>query len=150
MGVDVKALSRNIENALEDLDNDSRAVIVAAISENEALRKLLLEEKITPEDLVSHRDALDALVRLHQGRGSGVGDSPSSPLMKLGSPTGQSSFFSPTTRSSFADDYTSLYQCPNCGSSEAERSAYAVQAHDNFPDILKCKKCGNIWNSADV
>lgn len=166
--VDVMALCGQLEDTLESrCDADAQRLVLSAFGDSgdtgKALRRLVLEGKIIADDIVRHADNLATLARTRQRRpaniqfalnsppsldgGSGIG-SPTSPYdvyspNEDGAP-GSPSFGSPTGRTT-----TALFSCPHCGANDAYQSSYSVQAHDNMPDILRCKKCGQTWNVAE-
>jgi hypothetical protein len=127
-----------------------------------SLRRLMLEGKINADDIVKHTDDLPALVRSNQRRPPNIlthtpnltlsigvgGGSPTSPN-EVFSPNGEGTTGSPTFGSPTGRATTSLYTCPQCGANDAYQSSYTVQAHDNMPDILRCKKCGSTWNVSE-
>ncbi|KPI87331.1 hypothetical protein ABL78_3572 [Leptomonas seymouri] len=130
-------------------------------STGKSLRRLVLEGKINADDITKHADDLPALIRSNQRRppniltytsnfmNIGIGDgSPTSPN-EVFSPSGDGPTGSPTFGSPTGQAATSLYTCPQCGANDAYHSSYTVQAHDNMPDILRCKKCGSTWNVSD-
>lgn len=162
---DVVEVCHQLEEALEKrCDADAQMHILAAFgkdaSTGKSLRRLVLEGRITADDIVKHANDLPTLIRSHERRppnilthtsgfsmsfGSG---SPTSPN-EVFSPSGDGTTGSPTFGSPTGRTTTALYTCPHCGANDAYHSSYTVQAHDNMPDILLCKKCGMTWNVSD-
>lgn len=166
-GVKVVRLCKLVEDELTThCSADAQRLVLSQFSDEgntgKALRRLLLEGKITAEDVVKHTDDLPTLVRSNQRRPPNIlthtstlslnigigGGSPTSPN-EVFSPNGENTTGSPTFGSPTGRATTSLYTCPQCGANDAYQSSYTVQAHDNMPDILRCKKCGSTWNVAD-
>ncbi|AIO01585.1 hypothetical protein LPMP_332940 [Leishmania panamensis] len=159
--VDVMALCGTIEDALErSCDVDAQMLVLSVFGDagvtGKALRRLLLEGKIYVEDIIKNAGDLPSLVRRRQRCPPNlqlVSNSPTSQdRSDIGSPTspndddsaGSPIFGSPAGRTT-----TALYSCPHCGANDAYQSSYSVQAHDNLPDILRCKKCEQTWNVAE-
>lgn len=168
--VNVIEVCKEIENALKDNndDVDTRVMVLTSLGDpaNSDLRRALLDRHVLPRDLLQHASDLPALMRTTTRRGlrlaatgyaGGSNElntplSPFSPLSPMGvdggGGSGNTSFMSPTGTASPLTS-ASLYTCPNCGSQEAYRTMYSVQSHDNYPDILRCKRCNTTWNSAE-
>ncbi|CAC9534320.1 PWWP domain/TFIIS helical bundle-like domain containing protein [Leishmania donovani] len=165
--VDAMALCGAIEDALERrCDADAQMLVLSAFGDTgdtgKALRRLLLEGKIYVEDIINHTGNLPLLVRTRQRRPPNMQftfnppasqdrsdiDSPTSPYGAF-SPNDDGSTGSPTFGSPAGRTTTALYSCPHCGANDAYQRSYSVQAHDNMPDILRCKKCGQTWNVAE-
>ncbi|KPA84370.1 hypothetical protein ABB37_02364 [Leptomonas pyrrhocoris] len=163
----VVKLCKLIEAALmQHCSLDAQRLVLSAFgdegSTGKSLRRFVLEGKITADDIVKHADELPTLIRSNQRRPTNIlthtsnfsmnigvgGGSPTSPN-ELFSPIGDGSVGSPTFGSPTGRASTALYTCPQCGANDAYQSSYTVQAHDNMPDILRCKKCGSTWNVAD-
>lgn len=163
----VMKLCESIEEALlKHCSVDAQQLVLSVFSGEDStgksLRRLVLEGKVNADDVVQHADDLTTLVRSNQRRppsivthtsnfsmniGAGSG-SPTSPN-EVFSPNGEGATGSPTFGSPVGQATTSLYTCPQCGANDAYQSSYTVQAHDNMPDILRCKKCGSTWNVSD-
>lgn len=159
--VDVMALCQAIEEALDkNCDSDTQMLALSAFTDTtdagKSLRRLVVQGKIVAMDIVKHVSDLPGFVRQQLRRPSRIqlmsptsaGDamlSPTSPYEPFspndGDSTANPTFGSPTGKAS-----TTLYSCPHCGANDAYQSSYSVQAHDNMPDILTCKKCGQTWN----
>ncbi|KAG5495259.1 hypothetical protein JKF63_02314 [Porcisia hertigi] len=165
--VDAMALCRTLEDVLErHCDADAQMTVLSAFGDTgdtgKALRRLVLEGKIYAQDIITHTGNIPLLVRTRQRRppnihvtlnsptsmeGSGMG-SPTSPF-DVFSPKDDASNSSPVFGSPSGRTTTALYTCPHCGANDAYQSSYSVQAHDNLPDILRCKKCEQTWNMAE-
>ncbi|KAG5493717.1 hypothetical protein JIQ42_02091 [Leishmania sp. Namibia] len=165
--LDAVALCGAIEDALERrCDADAQMLVLSAFGDTgdtgKALRRLVLEGKMDVEDIIRHTGDLPLLVRARQRRPPKMEfdwNSPISPVRSgTGSPISPYGAFSPnddvsvgsfTFGSPAGRTTTALYSCPHCGANDAYESSYSVQAHDNMPDILRCKKCGQTWNAAE-
>ncbi|KAG5469567.1 hypothetical protein LSCM1_02791 [Leishmania martiniquensis] len=165
--LDTMSLCATIEDALERrCDADAQMLVLSAFGDagdtGKALRRLVLEGKIDVEDIVKYAGDLAFLVRARQRRPPKMKldwNLPTSPACSAtGSPISPYGVFSPndnvstgssTLGSPAGRTTTALYSCPHCGANDAYESSYSVQAHDNLPDILRCKKCGQTWNMAE-
>lgn len=143
-----------IEAALQEAhadDRDTRVMVLTAFGDpqNAPLRRAVLEGRITEQEIAANATDLASLAARSNPRSgreiitdfSAVG----SPTMQSPNSAGSGSFSSPTGRGSMGN-ITSAYTCPNCGDRDAYRTVYSVQAHDNYPDILCCRKCDTTWN----
>lgn len=114
-------------------DVDIRVAVLHRLEEEKKLRNALLEGAITAEEVVEKEEEIALGV--------------SSPLYN--STLMVSPLFSPSSGegSPTSAGATTLYQCPSCGERNAFRTMYTVSAHDNFPTLLHCRNCDQIWSS---
>eukprot|EP00796_Vickermania_ingenoplastis_P010597 gene10597-7361_t len=138
-----ETLQADVDEAglLKVTNPDNRMSILHRVASEAPLRLALLAEDQSAEDLVTREE------QAAMGLASPVtffrGGSPGSPFTQ-----GTPNTFGPSTQTQ-SDVPTAMHPCPTCGATDAYRSMYTVSAHDNFPDILRCRHCNTTWNIAE-
>lgn len=130
-------LCGSLESALLAAEEvDARLSVLVRVGSEDKLRMELLKGTKTAEEVVEHE------TRVARGFGS--------PTIMRESDDSFANIASPNLRpgSPLFSQETAGDQCPSCGSRDAYRSGYTVSAHDNYPEIMQCRRCLQRWNTS--